>query len=60
MTFTALERDMYMIYVLGGKSELRRAGRRVIPGGGDSKESATEIYLPPHCLVWRDKDGKVR
>jgi len=27
-----------------GKSELHRAERRVIPGGGDSKESATEIY----------------
>ena len=32
--------------VSGGKSELHRAGRRVIPGGGDSKESATEIYRP--------------
>ncbi len=27
-----------------GKSELHRAGCRVIPGGGDSKDSATEIY----------------
>lgn len=27
-----------------GKSELHRAGCRVTPGGGDSKESATEIY----------------
>ena len=27
-----------------GKSELRRAGCRVTPGGGDSKESATEKY----------------
>ncbi len=26
-----------------GKSELHRAGCRVTPGGGDSKESATEI-----------------
>ena len=32
--------------ILGGKSELRRAGRRVTPGGGDSKDSATEIYRP--------------
>lgn len=27
-----------------GKSELRRAGCQATPGGGDSKESATEIY----------------
>ena len=27
-----------------GKSELHRAGCRVTPGGGDSKESATERY----------------
>jgi len=27
-----------------GKSGLRRAGCRVTPGGGDSKESATERY----------------
>ena len=27
-----------------GKSEHRRAGCRVTPGGGDSKESATERY----------------
>lgn len=27
-----------------GKSELRRTGCRITSGGGDSKESATEIY----------------
>ena len=27
-----------------GKSELHRAGCRITSGGGDSKESATEIY----------------
>ncbi len=29
-----------------GKSELHRAGCRVIPGGGDSKASATESKPP--------------
>jgi len=29
-----------------GKSELHRARRWVIPSGGDSKESATEIDRP--------------
>jgi len=28
----------------GGKSELHRAGRWITSSGGDSKESATEIY----------------
>ena len=27
-----------------GKSELHRAGCRITSGGGDSKDSATEIY----------------
>lgn len=31
----------------GGKSELRRAVRRVTPGQGDLKESGTE-NIPPH------------
>ena len=39
-----------------GKSELRRAGCRVTPGGGDSKESATENYRH----VYRGKDEKAR
>ncbi|MBM2828866.1 MAG: hypothetical protein HW408_1398 [Actinobacteria bacterium] len=30
----------------GGKSGLRRAGCRVIPGGGDPEDSATES-IPP-------------
>ena len=30
--------------LLRGKSEHRRAGRRLMTGGGDSKESATERY----------------
>lgn len=29
-------------FVTGGKSELRRAGCQVTPGGGDPEESATE------------------
>ncbi|RBP68889.1 hypothetical protein DES36_10228 [Alkalibaculum bacchi] len=33
-----------------GKSELHRAGCRVIPGGGDSKASATESKPPPKML----------
>ena len=36
-----------------GKSEHHRAGCRVTPGGGDSKESATENYR--HDLVVRMK-----
>ena len=39
----------------GGKSELRRAGCRVTPGGGDPEESATE-KIPPACAkasAWR-------
>ena len=32
-----------------GKSEHRRAGCRVTPGGGDSKESATERYTAAIC-----------
>jgi len=31
---------------VGGKSELRRAVRRVIPGQGDLKESGTENTQP--------------
>lgn len=38
-----------------GKSELHRAGCWVIPSGGDSKDSATEIDR-----LARGKDGKVR
>ena len=40
-----------------GKSELRRAGRRITSGGGDSKESATEIY---RRQVSAGKGGKAR
>ena len=39
-----------------GKSEHHRAGCRVTPGGGDSKESATENYRH----VYRGKDEKAR
>ena len=39
-----------------GKSELYRAGCRVPPGGGDSKDSATEI----DCLILSGDGGKVR
>ncbi len=35
----------------GGKSELRRAVRRVIPGQGDLKESGTENIPPPGVPV---------
>src|SRR4051812_32239567 len=38
----------------GGKSELRRAVRRVTPGRGNSKESGTE-NIPP--IVARKGDG---
>ena len=34
----------------GGKSELRRAVRRVTPGRGNSKESGTE-NIPPTCVA---------
>ena len=39
-----------------GKSGLRRAGCWVTPSGGDSKESATEIYR----LLCAGKDEKAR
>ena len=39
-----------------GKSELHRAGCKVIPCEGDFKESATEIYR----LFLTGKGGKVR
>ena len=35
----------------GGKSELRRAGCRVTPGGGDPEESATESKPPSEKKV---------
>ena len=35
---------------LGGKSELRRAVRRVTPGQGDLKESGTE-KIPPRARL---------
>ncbi len=31
-----------------GKSGLRRAGCQITSGGGDSQDSATERYRPPH------------
>lgn len=40
-----------------GKSGLHRAGCRITSGGGDSKESATEIYRGP---ARGRKGGKVR
>ena len=40
-----------------GKSELHRAGCWVIPSGGDSKESATEIYRQIY-LVRVERRGK--
>ncbi len=42
----------------GGKSELRRAVCRVIPGQGDLKESGTE-KIPPR-LICLGKGEKVR
>src|SRR3954462_4249795 len=36
----------------GGKSELRRAVRRVTPGRGNSKDSGTE-NIPPRASGWR-------
>lgn len=39
-----------------GKSELRRAERRLTPGGGDSKESATE-NIPPIFFGKGEKAG---
>lgn len=38
-----------------GKSEHHRAGRQLTAAGGDSRESATEIYRRS-----RGKDGKAR
>ena len=42
----------------GGKSELRRAVRRVIPGQGDLKESGTENTPPPGVPVSGSPGGK--
>jgi len=41
--------------IVGGKSEHHRAGCQLTAGGGDSKDSATEI----NRLVFLGKDGKV-
>ena len=43
-----------------GKSGLQRAGCRVTPGGGDSKDSATEIYRELVGFTNERKGGKVR
>jgi hypothetical protein len=44
-----------------GKSGLRRAGCRVIPGEGDFKDSATEINRQTGGYdLQLGKDGKVR
>jgi hypothetical protein len=42
----------------GGKSELQRAGCRITPGGGNPKESATEIKPPPLLAVRVKRRGK--
>src|SRR3990172_7485868 len=42
----------------GGKSGLRRAGCRVIPGGGDPEDSATEKIPPPPALCYGGGGGK--
>ena len=44
-------------FISRGKSGLRRAGCRVTPGGGDSKDSATEIDF---LYDFAGKGGKVR
>ena len=49
-----------MAQAAGGKSELRRAVRRVTPGQGDLKDSGTENIPPPlrpahRCGVARQK-----
>ena len=41
-----------------GKSELHRAGCWVTPSGGNSKESATDIYR--QRLLWQGWKGEVR
>ncbi len=40
----------------GGKSELRRAVRRVIPGRGNPKESGTE-NIPPTTAALKEPPG---
>jgi len=44
----------------GGKSGLRRAGCRVIPGGGDPEDSATEKTPPSGGNKPGGKGEKVR
>ena len=41
----------------GGKSGLRRAGCRVIPGGGDPEDSATES-IPPRETIAKAIDSR--
>src|SRR5216117_257145 len=43
----------------GGKSELRRAVRRVTPGQGNLKESGTE-NIPPPVAGWAERHGERR
>ena len=42
---------------MGGKSELRRAVRRVTPGQGDLKDSGTE-NIPPVFALGRKAEGE--
>ena len=48
-----------MVYAIGGKSELRRAGCRVTPGRREATESATESR-PPMAACGTGKGERVR